>query len=205
MLVVAGPVRAYELSLDLISDTELTVEQAFWYDLNGWNPVGEPLLIWGRLQNNGAELVQLSGVGGFSKELAHGTSWPFVDEYTPVEYFNPEMNPNDPFIRNSFGDYALELEPGESVDIPFDQIWGMSYSNYPIFALPIGTRGQVNGGKIWYWEFDQSPNGATHGPPTVFVELDRGFSVTVVPEPSALTSWMLITLVGVRRRRRPGC
>ncbi|GJM24723.1 MAG: hypothetical protein DHS20C16_11380 [Phycisphaerae bacterium] len=201
MLMSVPSARAYQLSLELLSDTELTVEQTFWHDLNGWNPIGEPLLVWGRLSNNGAELVQLSGIGGFIPEISYGTSWPFVTEYNPIEYFNPDTDPNDPFIRNGFGDYAVELEPGESVDIPFDQIWGLSYMNYPTFALPIGTRGQLDGGRIVYWEFDQSPNDATHGPPTVSVELDRGFAVTVVPEPSSLVWFVGAASCGAWRRR----
>lgn len=199
-LLLIGTAEAHgTVTFELVSPPELTVEQGSAYSPTEIFPLqGEPLLVLGRLRNDGTEQVALTGPGGVTAPALNGNLW----RTFPGDLWDPDADPDDALITNPFGVRALVLEPGESFEHPFLRVWGVDVtSDDPLHSAPIGTQMILHDVFMGFWDgLDRNPNDALDSP-DVFPILYEGPSITVVPE-SPSVAFMLLLAASVCAERQ---
>jgi hypothetical protein len=188
-----------DVTLELIGSGEFTVGQAYPPSQTMPYPIGgESCLVWGRLTNVGTDVFEgivLGSVGGSdgARLLSMLRGW---------ELWDPSADPDDPLVRELHGYLGIVLDPGETFDIPIWEVWGVVVGGNPMYApAPIGAKTQFRYFALKLLAgFDHEDPGAEA--PDTFPVLDRGFTVTVTPEPATFCLLAVGAVVTCGRKRR---
>jgi len=197
------------VAFELVSPTDLTVPQGQANSPEEIFPLqGDTLLVWGHLRNDGNEQVILTGPGnsegfapvasirGETDVIAHLWS-----EF-PRRFWDAEQSPDDPLVTNPHGVSALVLDPGEAIELPIKEVWGVDFpfGDDPLYRAPIGSHRTWSEFSLTFWDgLDRNPNDPFDAP-DVFIPLDQSYTVTVVPEPECGTLVFILACTIIARR-----
>jgi len=199
LLVNALPVDGVtaDVILELIGPSELSVEQGFPHSPEQPFPVdGESLLVSALIRNDNTDPFEAVLSGQLVATM--GNTGLFIE--LSARFWDASADPDDPFIITPGGHFAITLEPHEVFSLPLLEIWGVRIGGTPRFS-PAEIGSHITVVEVTIKMLNGLDGDPWVEPPDTFLTVDRMFTVTVVPEPTALLFLGAAAISALKRRR----